>query len=291
MNKQTDEFPALTRRCFFGAAVAAAATAAEPQVSVPAYNTLTDAEEVALGRKFAASLEREVPILQVAPLQNYVQSLASALGRTSRRRNLEYRVKIVNTPDVNAVSLPGGYIFVYRGLLEAVRTESELVGVLGHEVGHVVGRHSANKLMLDFRARQVYEIVRRNLELQNTVIEQVLEKLGGPAVVLAHLQYGREMEYEADMLGVYNQIRAGWDPEGAVTFFRRLGLGREGGGDWTGDLLSTHPNPNERARRIQQEIAGLRLPEGLRRSSFAFEAMKMGLPLLPPPVRAPRRAS
>jgi predicted Zn-dependent protease len=274
-----------SRRSFLGAALAMAARAAEPRVSVPAYNTLTDAEEVALGRKTAAALERELPILDVAPLEGYINGLVGELGRQSRRSNIRYTARIANTTDVNAVSLPGGYIFVFRGLLEMVRSESELMSVLAHEVGHIAGRHSVNQMMLDFRARQVYEIVRENLELRNTVIEQVIEKLGGPVVLLARLRYGREQEFEADMLGLYNQIRVGSDPAGAVSFFRRISLSHPGKGDWVADALSTHPDPAERAQRLQAEINGLRMPAGLRANTMSFEAMKLGLQLLPAPVR------
>ena len=290
MKQQLTHLSGPSRRLFLGTAVAMAARAAEPRVTIPPYNNLTDAEEVALGRKTAAVLERDLPILDVAPLEGYINSLIDDLGRTSRRSNIRYSAKIANTTDVNAVSLPGGYIFVFRGLLEMVRSESELISVLAHEVGHIAGRHSVNQMMLDFRARQVYEIVKQNLELRNTVIEQVIEKLGGPIVLLARLRYGREQEFEADMLGLYNQIRAGSNPAGAVSFFRRISLSHPGKGDWVADALSTHPDPAERAQRLQTEIDSLRMPSGLRSNSMAFEAMKLGLQLLPAPIRPRPRA-
>ena len=259
--------------------------AAEPKVVIPAYNTLTDAEEIALGRKFSATLEKDLPILSVSALENYVNGIVTELGRTSRRPNIRYVAKVANTVDVNAVSLPGGFIYVYRGLLEMVKSENELAAVLSHEVGHIVGRHSANALMLDFRARQVYEIVKRNLELRNTVIEEIIERLGGPLVVLARLRYGREQEFESDMLGHYNMVRSKWDPAGMVSFFKRLSLTRKDPGDWVDSALSTHPDPAERAQRIQSEIAASRLPSGLTTNTMSFGAMKLGLKLLPAPVR------
>lgn len=277
-----------SRRAFFGLAAAAAVRAAEPRVSVPSYNTLTDAEEIALGRKFAGQLEKEMPILQIGALDNYVNGIVTELGRKSRRPNLRYVAKVVNTTDVNAVSLAGGHIFVFRGLLESVRNESELVGVLAHEVGHVVGRHSANQLMLNFRARQVYEIVKKNIELQNKVIEQIIEKFGGAAVMLAMLRYDREQEFEADLFGFYNMIRAGWDSEGMISFFRRSNLAAKES-NWLEDALSTHPNPAVRARRLQAEAATLRMPADLSQDSVSFRAMKVGLRLLPAPVRPKAR--
>ena len=263
--------------------------AAEPKVVVPTYNTLSDAEEIALGRKFAASLEKDLPILSVSALDSYINGILTALGRKSRRPNIPYIAKVANTVDVNAVSLPGGFIYVYRGLLEMVKTESELASVLSHEVGHIVGRHSANNLMLDFRARQVYEIVKRNLELRNTVIEEIIERLGGPLVILARLRYGRELEFESDLLGHYNMVRANWDPAGMVSFFKRLSLTRKDPGDWVDSALATHPDPTERAQRIQAEIAVSRLPSGLTTNTMSFGAMKLGLKLLPSPVRPAKK--
>lgn len=277
-----------SRRAFFGLAAAAAVHAAEPKVSVPSYNTLTDAEEIALGRKFAGQLEKEMPILQIGALDNYVNGIVTELGRKSRRPNLRYVAKVVNTTDVNAVSMAGGHIFVFRGLLEWARNEAELVGVLAHEVGHVVGRHSANQMMLNFRARQVYEIVKQNIELQNKVIEQIIEKFGGAAVMLAMLRYDREQEFEADMFGFYNMIRAGWDSEGMISFFRRSNLAAKES-NWLEDALSTHPNPADRARRLQAEAATLRMPADLSQNSVSFSAMKVGLRLLPAPVRPKAR--
>lgn len=263
--------------------------AAEPKVVVPTYNTLSDAEQRPRCN-FAASLEVISPSSPFPrPPIATSTAFSTALGRKSRRPNIPYIAKVANTVDVNAVSLPGGFIYVYRGLLEMVKTESELASVLSHEVGHIVGRHSANNLMLDFRARQVYEIVKRNLELRNTVIEEIIERLGGPLVILARLRYGRELEFESDLLGHYNMVRANWDPAGMVSFFKRLSLTRKDPGDWVDSALATHPDPTERAQRIQAEIAVSRLPSGLTTNTMSFGAMKLGLKLLPSPVRPAKK--
>jgi predicted Zn-dependent protease len=287
--KETNTMTTLSRRLFLSLG-ATAAYAVEPKVTVPAYNTLTDADEVALGRKFAGALEKDYPILDVAPLTDYINSIVAELGRTSRRPNIRFSAKVVNTTDVNASALLGGFVFVHRGLLETARNESELVGVLAHEVGHVAGRHSANRLMLNLQARRVYEVVKQNVQLQNTVVEQVIERLGGAAVVLASLKYGREMELEADMLGFYNLIRSGWNPNGILCLFNRASLANKGNsGDWLESVLSTHPEPSLRAQRIKAEIESIRMPADLRNDSVSFQAMKLGLKFLPPPVRPKAR--
>ncbi len=264
---------------------AAMLQASEPKPSISPLNTLTDAEEVALGRKFASQLEREVKLLDIAPLTAYLNDLVGTLGKQSRRPNLRYPVKVVDSAVVNAVSLPGGYVYVYRGLLHKAQTESELVSVLAHEIGHVVGRHAANRIMLDFRARSLYEAVKKNILAENSVITDIIQKLGGAVVMLAMLQYSREDETEADLFGFYNMIRGGWDPHGMVRMFRMLRDMQGGDPDLINQVLSTHPAPGQRAQRIEAELQQVRLPSDLNDDSLAFRAMKLGLHALPPPPK------
>jgi predicted Zn-dependent protease len=263
-------------------AAAAPLAAEEPNVTVPPYNTLSDADEVAIGRRFAAEMEKELKMLEVGPLTSYVNDVVGELGRRSRRPNLKYVAKIIDSPVVNAVSLPGGYMFVYRGLLHKAANESELVGVLGHEVGHIVARHSANKIMLDYRARILYDAVKKNLDLDKAVLATI-EKFGGPLVLLALLKFSRENEYEADMLGFYNMVRSGWHPNGMVNFFIKLKEMRSGEPTIMEDLMSTHPDPGARAIRVKEEFPKVRIDSSLTEDSLKFKAMKLGLSLLPPP--------
>jgi predicted Zn-dependent protease len=270
---------------------AATLLAQEPQVSRSPLNTLSDAEEVALGRKFGAELEKESKMLDVGPLNTYVNDIITRLGQKSQRPNLRYRARIIDSAVVNAVSLPGGYVYVYRGLLHEATSESELVGVLAHEVGHVAARHAANRIMLDFRARSLYEMVKKNLMIENNVITDIIQKMGGAVVMLALLQYGREAENEADMLGFYDMLRAGWDPRGMESFFRRLRTIQGRDPDFVEQILSTHPAPGQRAVRIHEELLKVRMPPDLVQDSLSFKTMKLGLSLLPaPPKAAPVRS-
>lgn len=261
--------------------------AAEPRVTVPPYNTLTDEEEIAFGRKVAAQLDASMPLLRIGPLDEYVNNMVRKLGAASQRPNMDYVAKVVNTPVVNAKSILGGHTYVYRGLLDFVQNEAELAAVLGHEVGHVVGHHSANNIMIEVRAKQVYELVKKNVLLQNNVIRQVIERLGGPLAVLALLKYQRNEEFQADMLGMYEMVRCHWDPNGMVRLFesfRKL----EGKPDFVKAVMSNHPPSSERADRVRAEIQSLRLPARMTDDSLSFKAMKIALSALPPP---PKQAS
>src|SRR5690349_21351342 len=185
--------------------------AKEPQVTVPSYNTLTDEEEISFGRKVAAEFDAKLPLLGNRILDEYVNSMVAKLGRASQRPNMDYQAKVINTAEVNAFSILGGHMYVYRGLLHFIESEAELAAVLGHEIGHVAGHHSANKIMFNVRAKQLYEVVKKNVLLQNQVIRQVIEKLGGPVAILAMMKYQRDYEFQADMLGFYEVLRCSWN--------------------------------------------------------------------------------
>ncbi len=266
---------------------AAMLQASEPRVTVPVYNKLSDEEEIEFGRKVAAQMDRSprLPLLGFGPIDGYVNNMVQRLGRASQRPNMDYVAKVVNTPSVNAKSILGGHTYVYRGLLQFVQSESELAAVLAHEVGHVAGHHSANNIMIEVRAKQLYEIVKKNVRLQNNVIAQVIEKLGGPLAVLALMHYQRDEEFQADLLGFYEMIRCDWDPRGMVRLFEDFHK-LEGQPTFMKAVFSDHPPSAERAARIRSEMATAPLPARMVNDSLAFKAMKAALALLPAPPEA-----
>lgn len=261
--------------------------AKEPVVVTPSFNTLSEEEEIILGRKFAAQYEQKVQLLRNPPIENYLNGILRKLGAASQKPSWPYRLKVVNSTEINASAVPGGALFVQRGLLEFIQEESELVGALAHEVGHVVARHTTNQLMLAFLARNLYERVKKNLMLENTVVEQIIEALGGPVVLLAQLKYSRENESEADLLGFYEMMRAGWHPNGLQKFFTRLSA-MEGKRTSIDVMMSDHPATTERARILRAEMASVRLPAELREQSLQFTAMKQVLKQMPPAPPPPK---
>jgi len=266
------------------AAGAAMIQAREPRVTVPSYNTLSDEEEVAFGLKVAVQMESGMPLLRVGLLEDYVNTMVTKLGRASQRPNMDYSAKVVNTPVINAKSILGGHTYVYRGLLQFVQSESELASVLAHEVGHVAGHHSANNIMIEVRAKQLYEVVKKNVRLENNVIAQVIQKLGGPLAVLALMRYQRGEEFQADMLGFYEMVRCNWDPNGMVFLFEHLRK-LEGQPDVIKAILSDHPPAGERAARIRDEMQTVRMPPNMVDDTLSFRAMKAALAVLPPPPK------
>ena len=172
-------------------------------------------------------------------------------------------------------------MYVDRGLLDFVGTESELVGVLAHEVGHVVAYHSMNDVARRWLVdRLVYEGQKAGL-MSDQQIHDMLQQYGGAALLFVNRKFNREEENEADLLGLYNTERAGWDPEGLVTFLNQLtefGADR----DIVKLLLRRHPLPEERVETLKNELKQHPSPAGLKRNSSAFRRVKEQLKLLPP---------
>jgi predicted Zn-dependent protease len=263
--------------------------AEEPSPSKALYNTFTDEEEMAMGRKAAEETEKQMPILDAPLLTAYVDSVGQKIAQASRRPTLKYSFKIVNTASVNAFSLPGGYVYVNRGLLDFVQSESELAGILAHEVGHVVAYHSMNdvarRALVD---RVIYEGKKAGL-LDDQQVTDMLQRYGGPILLFVDRKFNREEESEADMLGLYNSIRAGYDPQGLLSALARLSR-------FTGNptlveaLLMNHPLPGERVQALREELKQNPPPTGLEKDSMAFRAAKLRLKSLPPPPpRQPKK--
>jgi len=263
-----------------------AARAEEPEPVKPLYNTFSDEEEMSMGREAAKDVEKKYKILQDAGLESYLQEVGRRVAAASRRPKLDYQFRLVDNASVNAFSLPGGFVYVDRGLLDFVATESELAGVIAHEVGHVAAYHSMNDVARRWLVdRLVYEGQKAGL-LSDQQIHDMLEQYGGAALLFVNRKFNREEENEADLLGLYNTERAGWDPSGLVAFLNRLtefGADR----DIVKLLLRRHPLPEERVEMLKNELKQRPPRAGLARDRAAFRGVKERLKRLPPPPPAP----
>jgi predicted Zn-dependent protease len=230
------------------------AIAAEPEIVIPPYNTITDEEEIELGNAFADELAKEFHLLDDSKIGGYSSTIVSRLAEHCRRKNMPYRVQVVDTKVVNACALPGGRIFLNRGLIEWSHNEGELVAVLAHEVGHVVGRHGANRLTRMAMARHLYDELKRSLGVNRNLVVKILEMMGGPMALLAQMKYSRDDETQADVLGAYNMQRAGWHPRHAAVVLGRFGEGESSAVGELTEVISTHPAPSRRSARIRSEM-------------------------------------
>jgi hypothetical protein len=214
--------------------------------------------------------------------------MGGRLVERSLRRDLEYHFFVVNTRDLNAFALPGGFVYVNRALIEAVSNESELAGVVGHEIGHVVGRHSTKQMSKQLLFFGIVAGASALISIKSERWAQVTAALGGIGVFFAGLKYSRNDEREADLLGLREMTQAGYEPNGMVTFFQKLDLMRKEKGGGPGlAFLNTHPLPAERARNMKAEAEKLNLSAENRASvSRLLEDCKARLSAIPLPPSA-----
>lgn len=269
-------------------ALAVVLGAQEPHVQVPPYNTMTDSQELALGKEAAAGLEAEkrLTFIQTPTVQSYVSSLVTWLARASQRPQMPYTIKVVDAAEINAFALPGGFLYVNRGLIEWARNESELAAVLGHEINHVVARHGANNVSRMAAADSLLFEASRVFTGADTPA-RLLKQLGGPMAFLALMKFSRDAEREADLLAYYTVQRAGWSPDGMVELFRHLGE-RSNQADALLAFTSSHPVPADRELLIANEMRKAPPREGLVRDRAEFRSVQNVLKRMPRP-QAPRK--
>ena len=231
-------------------------------------NIFTDAEELQFGREFVAQHEKQVRIHRDPVVTNYINDLGQYLVRHSKRNDITYTFKVVETKGVNAYAVPGGFIYVHLDLIRAAKNESELAAVIGHEIGHIVGRHSMKRLT------QVYSIeIIKQLILDEDASK--FKKLVADVLAAGLLfRYNRDQERESDFYGVQNIYDAGIAPEGAAGFFETMRSLQRSEPSALQKFLSTHPMPNERVLNVRNQISKLPPKSGLRTDSSRFQQVK-----------------
>jgi predicted Zn-dependent protease len=233
--------------------VALAATlscATNPATGQRQLSFVSEEREIAMGQENDAQIRKEMGSYEGRELQEYVTSVGMKLAVNSERPNLPWHFTVVDVPAINAFALPGGYIYITRGILPYLDDESQLAGVLGHEIGHVTARHSVNQQSKSTLAQ---------IGLIGAAIAapggQQLAQAGGVGLGALFLKYGRDDEAQADQLGVRYASRAGWDPAGIPRMLTTLGRIEEAS-DSKGvpNWLATHPPADDRVQRVQAAV-------------------------------------
>jgi Zn-dependent protease with chaperone function len=250
-------------------------------------NFFSKDQEIKMGMGYAAEVEKQVPILRDQYVENYINDLGTRIARASRRPGIEYHFNVVNTADVNAFAVPGGFVYVNRGLLEKADNESEVAGVLAHEIGHVVGRHSTRQLSKQLLTVGILTAASVAAGVKSDTAAQLIQQGGGAFAFFTFMKYSRNMEREADLLGAHALYEAGYDPNSMLTFFEKL---RQISGHDPGKFetfLSTHPSPAERIENIGGEIQTMKDTGRRQTDSPDFADLKHYLTELPPPPKQP----
>ena len=223
-------------------------------------NSYTPEQDVELGQQAAAEVRRQMPLLNDQRTEDYVERvgerLVEEIPNEFRQPAFRYTFDVVNLREINAFALPGGPMFLHRGMIEAAKTEAEMAGVMAHELSHVILRHGTAQATKG----QKFQI--------GAIAGQVLGAIvgGKTGAVIAQgsefglgayfLKYGREYEREADLLGAQIMARAGYDPRQMANMFRTI---QEQGGSRGPEWLSSHPDPGNRYEAINREAAMLQI--------------------------------
>lgn len=242
---------------------------------------VTRQDEIAMGRDFADRLEEELPLIDREGIRGRVAEVGHELASHSSRPDMPYEFHVVNTDAINAFAVPGGFIYMNRGLLQEAENMSQVAGVLAHEVGHIVGRHSAEQIE---KARAV--------SLGYGLVSVLFGQPEGVAAAGINLganfyfaRHSREDEAEADAVAVDLMLESGWDPRGLVGFFRILRDERDRKPNALEALFASHPLTEDRIRHVQARIDRLeeaRL-DGLRSNIERWDVFQNLLRDYPPP--------
>ena len=231
-------------------ALAAAACATNPATGKRQFSLMSEDQEIAIGLQQDTDVRKEMGVYADRSLQEYVTSLGLKLAQASERPNLPWHFTVVDVPAINAFALPGGYIYITRGIMAFLQDEAQLAGVLGHEIGHVTARHAATQYSRATGAQL-------GLILGSVFVPggANVASLGSTGLGLLFLKNGRDDEAQADELGVRYASRAGWDPGGVPQMLTTLGRIEEmsdnkGVPNW----LATHPAPEDRVGRVQTAV-------------------------------------
>jgi len=230
--------------------LSALSCAVNPVTGKKELSLISESQEITLGKQTDVEVRQQYGAYADPELSAYVQSIGQALVPHTHRPQLAYRFAVLDTPVVNAFAVPGGYIYVTRGILALMGSEAELAVVLGHELGHVNARHSVRRM-------SEMMLVQVGLAVGSALSETFAEVAGlaGVGVQLLFLKYSRDDERQADALGVQYARKGVYNPGEMVAFFSSLGkLGDLSGGQALPGFLSTHPLTSERIEKVRQML-------------------------------------
>lgn len=260
--------PLLTRAGVVLCALALTNCATNPVTGNPNFVTMSESQEISTGRNEDQKVREQYGSYDDPALQRYVNDIGQRLAKASHRAGLQYQFLVVDSPQVNAFALPGGYIYITRGILAYLNSEAELAAVLGHEIGHVTARHSVQQLSAATAANVGASVLQIFVpQIRNSGGDALINTLGGALLS----GYGREHELEADRLGAEYLARTGYDPQAMIKVVGVLknqelfdaevakAEGREARA-YHG-LFASHPDNDTRLQEVVREAAKFKSAE------------------------------
>jgi beta-barrel assembly-enhancing protease len=226
----------------------------------PHKNSYSPEDDVKLGREAAEEVRREMPLLNDERTEDYIEGIGERLIESIpgefRQPAFRYSFDVVNMREINAFALPGGPMFVNRGMIQAARSEGEIAGVMSHELAHVILRHGTAQASKG----QKYQIGAIAGQILGSIVGgtkgAIIAQGSGIGAGIGLMKYSREFEREADLFGAQLMARAGYDPRAMASMFETI---ERQGGNRAPEWLSSHPNPGNRVQAINREAAMLQV--------------------------------
>ena len=255
--------------------------------SATACATISTQQEVQMGQQYAQQINAQLPIVEDAEVNRYINVLGDSIAKLSDNRNLDWHFFIVNTDEVNAFAVPGGFIYVNRGLIERADKMDQLAGVLGHEIGHVINRHTVKQMQKQQEANVGVTLACILTNVCNSQASQAAINVAGSALFA---KFSRQDETEADEVGIQYVTRAGIDPRGIPEMFRKLLEERQSAPSALDAWFSTHPTEESRITDTNALIAKIDpvILNSLTQDSQNFHAFKDRVHALPAPPPQPK---
>ncbi len=272
-------------RRFLAALTAVGALAAAPGMAQstvkqphPGFNLFTVSQDIEIGKQSAVEAEKQFRLLNHRNTDQYLSRMVSRLAAYAPGAKYPYQIKTVNAAEVNAFALPGGPMYVNRGLVETARNEAELAGVLAHEMSHVALRHGTHQASKAYLAQSGLGILGGLLGKSRST-SQVVNAVGGTGLNVLFLKFSRDDEYQADLVGAQIMAKAGYDPLAMASLFELLRTSESSNPSKVERFLSSHPASADREARIRQQAATL----GRGKTSVlgGFDGIRSGLRKLP----------
>jgi predicted Zn-dependent protease len=239
-------------------------------------------QEIEMGGQYAQQINQQLPIVNDPEANRYINVLGDSIARLTSRADIpDWHFYIVDSKEVNAFAVPGGYVYVNRGLIERTQRMDQLAGVLGHEIGHVVKRHSIKQMQQQQGANLGVTLACVLTRICDNQAGQAAIQVGGTALFA---KFSRSDEAEADAEGIRNVVRAGISPNGVPEMFQILINERQSNPSAVEGWFATHPLEEDRVAATQAQIAQISpsILRTLSTDSKAYQSFKSRIRSLPP---------
>jgi len=247
-------------------------------------NFFSEQQEKAMGKQYSDELKTKLDLVQDSFVYSYINQIGQKLAQNSLRPDIGYEFQVVNTGEINAFALPGGYIYINRGLINTAGSENEVAGVIGHEIAHVVGRHSTNQMSKQLLLTGLVMGAGIGVGAKSERWGEIIGALGGVGVALTSMKFSRDHERQADRLGMATMVQSGYDPSGMISMFQRLNTESMKKGSSAMTFMSTHPLPAERVKNMEAEVRSqYASAASLTKTTRSFDLVKERMAAMPMP--------